>query len=89
MVQKIPQRKDGFIWREMDGETFILSETGDKIITMNKVASYIWQQSDGKQSLNQILGKILEDFEIDRKQAENDLRQFIDEMLEKDMIVFR
>ncbi len=87
-MNKIPQKKEGFIWREMDGETFILSETGKKIITMNKLASFIWQQCDGKQDLGQILDKILDRFEVDKIRAKNDLTELINEMLSQQMIVF-
>ena len=58
MVQKIPQRKDEFVWRELDGETFILSESGDKIITMNKVASI----SGSNAMVSRILTKYLVKF---------------------------
>ena len=88
MLEKIPQKKDSFIWREIDGETFILSETGKKIITLNKVASFIWQKCNGRQSLKQICDDILEKFAVDRELAEKDLYRFVGEMQQNQMIDF-
>jgi hypothetical protein len=88
MMQKVPRRKDEFIWREIDGETFILSEAGDKIITLNKVASFIWQKCDGRRSLGQIRDEILKKFKVNMEVAQQDLDRFVAEMKIHEMIIF-
>ena len=88
-MDKVPQRRDDFIWRVIDGEAFILSDTGRKIITLNKVASFIWQQCDGSRTVQEILSSLLECFEVDKIQAEQDLTALINEMYKEKIIGFK
>jgi len=88
MKHKKPLRNDSFIYREIDGETFVLSESGKKIITLNKLASFIWQRCDGRQSLMQIKDEILETFEVDTETAKNDISRFVNQMIDNDMVTW-
>ena len=88
MKDQIPVRNDKYIWREIDGETFVLAETGKKIITLNKVASFIWQKCDGRRSLGQIRDEILKKFKVNMEVAQQDLDRFVAEMKNHEMIIF-
>lgn len=89
MMNKVPQRRDDFIWRVIDGEAFILSDNGRKIITLNKVASFIWQQCDGSDSVGHILDLIMERFDVEKTRAEQDLTALMNEMYKEKLIGFK
>jgi len=84
-----PERHEDLLWREIDGETFILSDNGRKIITLNKVASFIWQQCDGSCSVGHILDLIMEHFDVEKTRAEQDLTTLINEMYKEEVIGFK
>ena len=88
MQDRVPIRNEKYIWREIDGETFVLSEAGNKIITLNRVGSFIWEKCDGTLSLEQIQDGILEKFEVNKNVAKQDLDRFVSEMREHEMILF-
>ena len=85
-MKKLPLRKNEFIWREIGGEVFILSDTGNKIITLNKVGALIWQLCDGKHNLVQIVDAVLEKFNVEKACAEHESKGFIDEMQKNGLI---
>lgn len=89
MKGKIPQRNDQYIWREIDGETFVLSENGKKIITLNKVASFIWQKCDGKRTLEEMHALILDNFDVAEEAAWQDLGRFVAKMRAQEMVLLR
>jgi hypothetical protein len=57
----------------------IKSDVGDldSVFTLNDVGAFIWELLDGKTSVKQILERILEEFEVTREQALNDLTEFL------------
>jgi hypothetical protein len=87
MLQKYVDRRDGgYIWREVGGEIIILTRDGEWIHTLNEVGSEIWKLADGKMTVNELISKICEEFEINRETAEQDTIKFIQKLLKKDLI---
>ena len=79
--------------RSIAGETLIVPIRG-KLADMQRifvldssVAQYIWHHLDGKKSLNEIRDGIVADFDVEEKQAETDLQEFIGELLDAGLIV--
>ncbi len=69
------------------GDDFILvpirQNMGDleSIYTLNDTAASIWAMMDGYHSLDQIRDHLLEEYEIDPAQAEQDLLELVDHLL--------
>lgn len=91
-LSKIYSKGNDIVSREIAGETILVPIRGQladmqQIFALNPVAEYIWQSLDGKKSLGDICDGIVGNFEVDRNQAENDLQEFLDELLEAGLIV--
>lgn len=52
----------------------------DRIFSLNETAGFIWELIDGKRSLEDLARYVAEEFEVDTKQAGDDLRIFLDAM---------
>ena len=75
-----------FMLRKIAGES-ILVATGDAtqrfngMITLNEVATFIWENIDACESEDELIGKILSEFDIDEEIARDDAREFIEKSL--------
>lgn len=87
---KILRKNDAVVSRKIADELFLVPVKGSladmqRIFTLNPVAEYIWQELD-KKDLNEICNGIVSRFEVGREQAERDIREFITELIEADLI---
>ena len=75
-----------FMLRKIAGES-ILVATGEAtqrfngMITLNEVATFIWENIDACETENELIGKILSEFDIDEEIARDDAREFIEKSL--------
>ena len=78
--------RDGFILRNIAGE-YVLMPTGDNIRTfrgtvlMNELSVFLWNQLQTAASFEELLARVLDQYEIDEQTAAADL-----DRLTKDMI---
>ena len=77
----------GFILRNVVGE-YILMPVDDKIaefngtVLMNKLSAFVWEKLQTSVSREEILGDILQEFEIDEATAAKDLDELLAGMQE-------
>jgi hypothetical protein len=80
------ERDELIVFRKIDDE-FILVPNFHKredigsIYTMNPVAAYIWESLDGKSAVDEIRDKIVEEWDVTSSAAENDLVEFLNQLL--------
>ena len=70
--------------REIAGELILVpvqrtASDIQSIYTTNEVGSYIWAHMDGERTGGQILDAVVAEFEVDREQAEADLKEFLEQ----------
>jgi hypothetical protein len=53
----------------------------DSIFNLNRVGAFIWERLDGRRSGDEIVGELLERFEVGRARAVEDYRTFIAHLL--------
>jgi hypothetical protein len=58
----MPVRKRDFIWREVDGETVIISSDNKFMHILNETASMIWGLLDGNHDQESIAGILAAEF---------------------------
>jgi hypothetical protein len=83
---KVFIRNSDVISRKIAGELFLVPVKGkmadmENIFALTAVAEYIWDQLDGRKSLNEILNNVVERFDVGHEQAESDIREFIMELM--------
>lgn len=83
--------KKEFMLREIVGET-ILIPMGDSnnhfngIITINELGKFIWENYESSKDEEDLLHKILEEYEVEEKEAKEDLDEFLDKLRQVDII---
>ena len=83
--------KKEFMLREIVGET-ILIPMGDSnnhfngIITINELGKFIWENLESSKDEEELLHKILEEYEVEEKEAKEDLDEFLDKLRQVDII---
>ncbi|MBL7069049.1 MAG: PqqD family protein [Candidatus Omnitrophica bacterium] len=85
--KKVFKRNPDFVMREIDKETILVpviktSEDINCIYTLNKVGSEVWRLIDGKNSLENIKRKVLENFDTTPKEVEKEMKGFLKDLEE-------
>lgn len=91
MREKVFTKNKDIVTRAITGELFIVPVRGkladmQRIFTLNPVAEYIWDSLDGRTSIEDIRKGVLSTYEVEEDQADSDIRDFIAELLEADLI---
>lgn len=58
----------------------------ESIFNLNETGAAIWDKIDGKKSLKEIINEIEEEYEAEGQQLENDVFEFVNEMMEAKLI---
>lgn len=80
-----------YILREVVGE-YVLVPVGQTalefngIISLNEVGACIWRQLEKNASREEMLARILEEFEVSAGEAEADLEEFLQLLREKNLL---
>ncbi len=85
------RKKEDIVTRQIAGETLLIPICGrladmQKLFALNPVAEYIWQRLDGNQNLQAIADGVLATFEVQEDQAAADIREFVSQLKEADII---
>ena len=73
--------------RIVDGQLIILQPGSDELLRFNEVASFIWSVLEKKPAdLESLVKAIVDEFEVDDRQAEEDLAIFLSEMQAQGLI---
>ena len=91
MWDKIYRKKEEVVSREIADETILVPVRGkladmQKIFSLNQTAEYIWNNLDGEKKLTDILDGVLTNFKVSRDEAEKDISEFINELINADLI---
>ena len=73
--------------RIIDGEAVIVLPESGQVNILNEVGSRIWELIDGTRSLGEITAIIVAEYNVTAEQAERDVEEFIQELVENKMLV--
>lgn len=73
----------------VDQETVIVELSSDEVHQLNITASYIWEQFDGTDTLDQVRELVVRNFEIDIKQASADVNAVVEQLTSLSLLVIR
>jgi methyltransferase-like protein len=85
-------KAEEIVARKIAGETLLVPIRGElanmqRIFSLDPVAEYVWEQLDGRRTLEKICEAVLEAFDVGKKQVEVDIPEFIEELLEAGLVV--
>ncbi|MFZ1060313.1 MAG: PqqD family protein [Candidatus Rokuibacteriota bacterium] len=73
-------------WRIIEGEAVILSMETKVLRGLNPVGSRVWELIDGRRSVEEIAGLIVEEFDVTPEAAAQDVRRFVEELLVRGLV---
>lgn len=79
--------KDGFLLREVAGNTIVVPVGDDAVsfngvITINETGKFLWELLDKGIEKEELLAKFLEEYQVSKEDAKEDIRAFIQELLD-------
>jgi hypothetical protein len=74
-------------YRIINGEAVVVNLKESTFHTLNPVATFIWEQADGRIKAGQMIEKICQEFEVDWHIAEKDCLEFLGELINKGLVV--
>ena len=85
------QVKSGYVHRQVAGNDVLISVGANVAnfngyITLNPVASFLWDALKQPQSVSTLTELLLEEFEVERERAQNDVTQFLEMLLYHSMV---
>ncbi len=72
--------------QEVDDETILLDSITNEYFSINEIGALIWETLEEKKDLNSVKEEIISNYEVDEKQVENDILNFIQEVANKGLI---
>jgi hypothetical protein len=80
-------RNGDIMYRIIDGIAVIVNPETGLMYTLDEVGTYIWEQSDGKHTISDIVDMICEIFEVSKSKAINDINMFIGDLTKKNIVM--
>lgn len=72
--------------RVIKGETFIVTPFDSTLHMLNPLGTKIWQLLDERNTIEEIVTKICEEYEVSKEEARKDIQEFVDELKKKKII---
>jgi hypothetical protein len=70
-------RAEEVIWRRIGEEVVVIKDDGLSTHVLNKTAGFIWELADGKLSIDEIVVRLCERFEVSSEEARADVEQLV------------
>ena len=82
------KHKPSLVWREVEDGVVIVSPAGGEVRALNQLGSTIWSKLDGSKSNSDILAELIVEFpKVAEQQLKSDLDEFIQSLVEREMLV--
>ena len=83
--------KKKFVLRNIVGETILVpigqnNEAFNGLITINELGKFIWENIESSKDEDELLQRILDEYEVERDVAKADLDEFLGKLKEIDII---
>ena len=80
------------VTRNIADETILVPISGnlanmERIFTLNEAGASIWRLMDGKRSVQEILGELIQEFDVAEDDLVGDMAEFIEQLRGSDLIV--
>ena len=74
-------------WREIDGQTVIISPADSVLHQLNETGSFIWKRLDGKHSTGAIAALLAEEYEVAPEVARADTEALVEKLYAQQLLV--
>ena len=84
--------KDGFVLRDVAGQTVVLPSGGDldlnMMITLNDTGKFLWRQLENDKTEADLVAALLAEYDVDEQTATNAVQAFIDKLKKYDFLTY-
>lgn len=87
-ISLIPLKNSSIQYQLIEQQAVLVMPDEGKVKVLNHVGAFIWDKIDGILSLSDLIELISTTFEIQPEQAAIDLNEFLQELKQKNMILF-
>ncbi|MEE4205956.1 MAG: PqqD family protein [Erythrobacter sp.] len=87
VLQENWRPSDDAIANPVGGETVILHLGNGTYYGLDTIGSILWEGLKAGQRPSDVCERILEEYEVERETLENDLRQFLSELADNELVV--
>jgi hypothetical protein len=86
-LNAIPSHSPSVVTRKTGNEYVLVPVTGniadmDSVYTLNETGAFIWDQIDGKKTLEDLIRALTSEYETDYETAKSDMLDFVTKMKE-------
>lgn len=85
-LQSVPAVAAGVVSRDADGDAVIVHARSGKVNVVNHVGAFIWNQIDGRKSVQDIIEHVVRTFNVSPEQARQDTIAFLQSLAERNLI---
>lgn len=71
---------------DLEGEAVLLDPTAGEYYGLNEVGTHIWTLLQEPMTFGEIVDALLDEYEVDRNQCEEEVRDLLDQMMEKSLL---
>jgi len=83
-----PKVNEKIVLREEGDEAFLFNPDSGDIKILNETGLFIWKLCNGKNSKNDIISKIMDHYEADRKTVEKDVEELLLKFKEDNLLSY-
>ncbi len=83
-----PTRHPRLASRVVDGEAVLVDPDRNVVRMLNTVGSRIWELADGTRTVDEIAEALTEEFEVEVSEARQSVVEFVDELADKELLVW-
>ena len=80
------QRKPGMLFNEIDGEVVMLSIENSEYYGMDKVGSRIWQLLENPMRFNELVNRLMDEYDVTEEKCRQETLDFVKKMTEKKLL---
>lgn len=83
-MTKLPNRvamDPDVLFRELDGEMVLLNLKDERYYGLDEVGSRTWQLLSEHGDVQQVIGQLLEEYDVDEERLRSDIAELIDELV--------
>jgi methyltransferase-like protein len=84
-LKSVPSHSPSIVTRKTGNEYVLVPVANNiadmnSVYTLNETGAFIWEQIDGRKSIEDIIAALLSEFETDERTATEDVLSFLEEM---------
>jgi hypothetical protein len=86
MTEKKYRQNSVIAWREIDSEAVLVDPRTGQIRVLNRTGTVVWSFCEEARTESDIAKHLADKFDITTKEAQEDVRDFIEDCLSRDLI---